>query len=143
MEQQMKERLVGAAVLVTLGVVMIPLLLDGPEPAATARVGLELPAAEPVGRRQTIEIKRDADAPAGQSRTLGESGSPGSSPAPKPTPLPAKTSEPAKTPVSNTGKAAATPRESSPPPRPAEVPPVSTTGAPDNDPKPTKEQRGC
>lgn len=44
MEQNLKERLVGAAVLVLAGVLLIPLLLDGPEPKDPGPVGLELPA---------------------------------------------------------------------------------------------------
>ena len=54
----MKERLTGAAVLVILGVILIPLLLDGPDPGAPSD-----PAADP--GRQIIEIKRGADKPAG------------------------------------------------------------------------------
>ena len=65
----MKERLVCAAVLVTLGIVLIPLLLDGPEPEQSRRVGLDLPAQEDGARRQRIEITRDADQPAGPGRT--------------------------------------------------------------------------
>ena len=61
----MKERLVGAAVLVTLGVVLIPLLLDGPAREAPTRTGLELPAADIGTRRHIIEIKRDSAVPAG------------------------------------------------------------------------------
>ena len=43
MEKHLKERLVGAGVLVGIGVILIPLLLDGPEPQQTRRIGLELP----------------------------------------------------------------------------------------------------
>lgn len=64
----MKERLVGAAVLVALGIVLIPLLLDGPEPEQSRRVGLDLPAQEDGARRHRIEITRDADQPAGPGR---------------------------------------------------------------------------
>jgi DedD protein len=41
MEQQLKERLVGASVLVAIGMLVIPALLDGPDPAASVRIGLE------------------------------------------------------------------------------------------------------
>lgn len=74
----MKERLVGAAVLVALGIVLIPLLLDGraPPPADT-RVGLTLPGQEPRPSTHTIEINRDAAKPAGPSRAVGQSASSG------------------------------------------------------------------
>ena len=45
MDQHLKERLVGAAVLVVIGVLVIPVLLDGPPPDEPVPVGLELPAA--------------------------------------------------------------------------------------------------
>jgi len=74
----MKERLVGAAVLVALGIVLIPLLLDGraPPPADT-RVGLTLPGQKPRTSTHTIEINRDAAKPAGPSRAVGQSASSG------------------------------------------------------------------
>lgn len=65
MDSQVKERLVGAAVLVALGVWLIPSVLDGPEsePAEPeSGSGLELPAAgedAPV-RTRTVELGRDA-----------------------------------------------------------------------------------
>ena len=37
MEQQLKERLVGAIVLVAIGMLVIPALLDGTDPSARAR----------------------------------------------------------------------------------------------------------
>jgi DedD protein len=65
MDSRLKERLVGAAVLVALGVWLIPWLLDGPEPddrpAATDRTGeVNLPAADDAGtaaiRTETIDL---------------------------------------------------------------------------------------
>lgn len=65
MERQLKERLIGAAVLVVLGVWLIPWVLDGANPpeveaAGQEAVALELPVpagatTEPL-RRQTIEL---------------------------------------------------------------------------------------
>lgn len=60
MEPQLKERLIGAAVLVALGVWLIPWILDGPVPEATERsAALELPAPEetPAMRVETIDLE--------------------------------------------------------------------------------------
>jgi DedD protein len=65
MEQQLKERLVGAAVLVTLAVILIPLLLDGPDSGESARTEPALSSADNGAGRIVVEIKRNADAPAG------------------------------------------------------------------------------
>jgi len=65
MEQQLKERLVGAAVLVTLAVILIPLLLDGPDSGESARPEPALSSADNGAGRIVVEIKRNADAPAG------------------------------------------------------------------------------
>jgi DedD protein len=87
MEQPMKERLTGAAVLVILGVILIPLLLDGPDPdAPSGRV------AEP--GRQIIEIKRGADQPAGPGTAIQAVTGVESEPEPAP-PSAARTATPA------------------------------------------------
>lgn len=60
MEPHLKERLIGAAVLVALGVWLIPWILDGPAPeTAETSSALELPAAEetPAMRTQTIDLE--------------------------------------------------------------------------------------
>ncbi len=70
MEQGLKERLVGAAVLVAIAVWLIPWVLDGPEaPLETARGSLQLPAAEePMPMRtQTLRLGDDAE-PAAELR---------------------------------------------------------------------------
>lgn len=64
MDQGLKERLVGAAVLVAIGVWLIPWVLDGPEtPLDTGASSLQLPAAEePVPMRtQTLRLGADAE----------------------------------------------------------------------------------
>ena len=64
MEQGLKERLVGAAVLVAIAVWLIPWVLDGPEaPLETSRGSLQLPAAEePMPMRtQTLRLGDDAE----------------------------------------------------------------------------------
>jgi len=59
MDPRLKERLIGAAVLVALAVWLIPWVLDGPEPVReTPPLTLELPLAPetPAMRRQTIDL---------------------------------------------------------------------------------------
>lgn len=72
MDRALQERLVGAAVLIALGVWLIPWVLDGSAddaPAGTEPVALKLPAPEEAGsrviRRQTIEL--DGRGPNGRS----------------------------------------------------------------------------
>jgi DedD protein len=64
MDQGLKERLIGAAVLVALGVWLIPWVLDGPEPEAPdPATALNLPVPDeplPV-RRQTLRVGEGAD----------------------------------------------------------------------------------
>lgn len=60
MEPHLKERLIGAAVLVALGVWLIPWILDGPAPETTeTSSAIELPVAEeaPAMRTQTIDLE--------------------------------------------------------------------------------------
>ncbi len=62
MDQKLKERLVGAAVLVLAGVLIIPLLLDGPDHSSPKPVGLELPG--PAGKAiksQRIPLDKEAN----------------------------------------------------------------------------------
>jgi DedD protein len=64
MDQGLKERLVGAAVLVAIGVWLIPWVLDGPEsPLDTGANSLQLPAAEePMPMRtQTLRLGDDPE----------------------------------------------------------------------------------
>jgi DedD protein len=59
MDEKMKERLVGAAVVVILGVVFIPLLLDGPPRAVRETRNLDLPGQDQVGMKQvTIDLRQ-------------------------------------------------------------------------------------
>ncbi len=64
MDQHLKERLVGAAVLVVIGVLVIPVLLDGPPPDEPVPVGLELPAAGNDRKSHTIRLDVPAERPA-------------------------------------------------------------------------------
>jgi len=67
MDQQLKERLVGAAVLVVAGILFIPLLLDGPDEPPAVRVGLELPTPDSGKRTHTIRLDVPAERPATKS----------------------------------------------------------------------------
>lgn len=65
MERALKERLVGAVVIVITGVVFIPQLLDGPDEARhSVEPGVALPAASQGVRTVTIPVGRAADEPA-------------------------------------------------------------------------------
>jgi len=70
MDQGLKERLVGAAVLVAIGVWLIPWVLDGPEnPVDSGASSLQLPAAEeptPM-RTQTLRLGGPAEDPPAES----------------------------------------------------------------------------
>ena len=71
MDQGLKERLVGAAVLVAIGVWLIPWVLDGPEsPLDSSASSLQLPAAEePMPMRtQTLRLGEPAAEAPSESR---------------------------------------------------------------------------
>jgi DedD protein len=79
MDSRLKERLIGAAVLVALGVWLIPWLLDGAaRPRESALPTLELPAetdAAPV-RAQTIRLDQGAPPSAAASQAPSTAGTP-------------------------------------------------------------------
>jgi hypothetical protein len=57
MERNLKERIVGATVIVALGIIIIPWLLDGPaQSSRPVERALELPPAEQPGRTYTIPL---------------------------------------------------------------------------------------
>jgi len=76
MEPRLKERLIGAVVLVAIGVLVIPLVLDGPDLERKAgSVSLQLPAPDesvPL-RTQTIDLSHHADAAPAASVASGSS----------------------------------------------------------------------
>lgn len=88
MDAPMKQRLVGAVVLVALGVIFLPMLVKGPAPdSGVADVSIDIP--EPpksTGATQTIDLPLEAPAgaPAG-----GATGMPAPTPAPATAPEPA------------------------------------------------------
>ncbi len=100
-EQQLKERLVGAVVVVAVGVILIPVLLDGPAGSAGSRsIGLELPAPDSESRTHTIRLGEPREqppvarpSPSTPVERSPERGSVSRAPAPAPEkrPSPAKT----------------------------------------------------
>src|SRR5688572_22225528 len=101
MDQGLKERLVGAAVLVAIAVWLIPWVLDGPEaPLEATGASLQLPAAEePMPMRTEILRLGDAAEPSAESPSTAD--------ASRPDPEPAEDARPA--PVETAGTAPETP----------------------------------
>jgi len=87
MDRGLKERLVGAAVLVAIGAWLIPWVLDGPqrlEPTEPAALELPAPALEEAGlRTETVALDRRESAPA----TEPAAPAPVAAPAPQPVPV--------------------------------------------------------
>jgi DedD protein len=78
MNRGLKERLIGAAVLVAVGAWLIPWVLDGPEtarePQGAAALDLPAPAADaPPTRSQTIMLDQRRDSPVAGGDTAAES----------------------------------------------------------------------
>ncbi|MCC5868213.1 MAG: SPOR domain-containing protein [Gammaproteobacteria bacterium] len=65
MERQLKERVVGAVLLVLAAVLIIPLFLDGPDPGTgEARPSVALPPAEDTdARTRTVRLEQSRDTP--------------------------------------------------------------------------------
>ncbi|MEL7450165.1 MAG: hypothetical protein AAFN78_13205, partial [Pseudomonadota bacterium] len=100
MDRPLKERLVGATVLVALMIVVVPLFLDGPahhqgDTGDTVSEAVSLP---PVERRPHV-ISLDGDSPASTAPPAVDDGSTGQpdtvASAPKPTERPASEDKPA------------------------------------------------
>lgn len=109
MDRALKERIVGATVLVVIAVLVVPVFLDGPadEPGIVTET-VTLPGQdEQNSKRQTIVLERDRETPVpaagGTRREESE-------------PAPATASE------SGNEKPVATPRQQSPPPEPVPQP---------------------
>jgi len=86
MDRSLKERLIGAAVLVALAVWLIPWVLNGPERAVEAEPeALELPSAQGAAplRTQTIRLDENRDPPTPVARN-GTDDAPSAEPAPEP-----------------------------------------------------------
>jgi len=64
MDRQLKERLIGAIVVVALGVLIIPEFLSGPDETSTVSVDIDLPAAShPETRTYTFRLDEPAATP--------------------------------------------------------------------------------
>ena len=65
MDSALKQRLIGAVVLIALGIIFIPMLLDGPKPSgATREVNLEMPAEpEPPASTRLLPVDASIDTP--------------------------------------------------------------------------------
>lgn len=129
MDRKLKERIVGAVLLVLAAVLVIPLFLDGPDPEApTERATVALPPAEDTdARTRTVRLEQQRDTPVAPP--------PAAEPVPAPEPLPTPRDAPAPAPVE---AAPSAPAETSPP-APAAEPaptPAPTTPAPASEPAP-------
>jgi DedD protein len=123
MDQGLKERLVGAAVLVAIGVWLIPWVLDGPEnPPDAGANSLQLPAVEEPMPMRT------------QTLRLGEADEPAAETPPRATPAPAESTA-ATTAASEDPPAREAPRDAEPPAATSAPAPVAVATAPP--PKPT------
>ena len=131
MDRSLKERLIGAAVLVGLAVWLIPWVLDGPERAAQVEPeALELPAAQGSAsmRTQTIHLDESRDPPTPAARDSATT-APALSPPPEPS---ARTIEPQPSAPTVEPELSASTIEPEPPaesPSPAESPLVAETPA--------------
>jgi DedD protein len=122
MERQLKERIVGATVIVALGIIVIPWLLDGPaQSSRPVEQAIELPPAETPGRTYSIPLEPGAG-PAVQIRTSNDAEPVPSQPGAGAVQRPAR--EDAAAPVIRSGPQVAEPAEqpAQPPPRPAPQP---------------------
>ena len=141
MDRPLKERLVGATVLVALMIVVVPLFLDGPahheaDSGDTVSEAVSLPPVE----RPTHVISLDGDAPASTAPRVVEN-STAEQPEP-PAPAPRSTDQQSSADRPAPAVAAAPEREVPPrstprPPKPAEKPPAT---APAPAPAPTKAE---
>lgn len=128
MERKLKERLVGATVIVALGIIIIPWLLDGPAQAPRpVETTIDLPAVEAPGRTYTIPLDPGAGPPVQVEDDPRRLDGPGTGAVQRPAPA-----EPAPLDVNETEPPpAVTEQPVQPPPRPApqETTPAADTGA--------------
>ncbi|MET7142279.1 SPOR domain-containing protein [Xanthomonas sp. PPL139] len=88
MDTVLKQRLIGALVLVALAVIFLPMLVKGPAPdSGVANVPLKAPEAPADGQFETRELPlvTPGDAPSGGA--VGMTKTPGATPAPAPAPV--------------------------------------------------------
>jgi DedD protein len=135
MDQGLKERLIGAAVLIALGVWLIPWVLNGPDEQTVAKSSaLQLPATEeplPI-RSQTLDLSDDGGAPEAASAAQSPAAAPlaeaeadvAPAAAIAPTSAPVVAPKPAAVPEPPAAEPPATVTAAAPPKKPA---PASTT----------------
>jgi DedD protein len=131
MERQLKERIVGATVIVALGIIVIPWLLDGPaQSSRPVERTLELPPVEQPGRTYTIPLDPAAGPPVAVDS--------GPIPAPAPRPGTGAIQRPAR----ETPPAELQPTPAEPPPRaaPQPAPQVAPRTPPQPAPQPPAAQ---
>jgi len=88
----LKQRLIGAIVLVALAVIFLPMLVKGPAPdSGVSDVPIEAPPAPADGQFETRELPLVTPGSAPQGGAVGMNGTPGSTPAPVANPAAAAT----------------------------------------------------
>ncbi len=128
MDDALRQRLVGAAVIIALAVIFLPMFLDSPEPAPTTQqMDLAIPPRPDAGgetRRLPLDPAMSAPQPESEA-VLESAGSGVAEPTPAPAPAPVVTAPPPKpaastpVPVPAAAPAPAAPAVSSPAPAPA------------------------
>jgi len=127
MERKLKERLVGATVIVALGIIIIPWLLDGPAQAPRpVETAIDLPPVESPGRTYTIPLDPGAGPPVQIDSEVRRPNGPGTGAVQRPAPaesapLDLGAGEP-------TPAAAAAEQPEQPPPRAAPQPAAASAG---------------
>ncbi|HYG06859.1 MAG TPA: SPOR domain-containing protein [Stenotrophomonas sp.] len=92
MDTALKQRLIGAIVLVALAVIFLPMLVKGPAPdSGVSDVPIEAPPAPADGQFETRELPLVTPGSAPQGGAVGMNGTPGSTPAPVANPAAAAT----------------------------------------------------
>jgi DedD protein len=128
MERQLKERIVGATVIVALGIIVIPWLLDGPaQSPRPVEQAIELPPVDQPGRTYTIPLDPGAGPPVQVENGGGTQpvpARPGAGAVQRPGPKDTN----ATTPASQPDQPA--PRPAQPAPRPAPAPVTQPAPAP-------------
>jgi DedD protein len=135
MERQLKERIVGATVIVALGIIVIPWLLDGPaQSPRPVEQAIELPPADQPGRTYTIPLDPGAGPPVQVENGNGAQpvpARPGAGAVQRPGPTDTNASTPASQPEQPA------PRPVQPAPRPAPAPATQPAPAPAPQPAPS------
>ncbi|MFU8822279.1 MAG: SPOR domain-containing protein [Gammaproteobacteria bacterium] len=127
MERQLKERIVGATVIVALGIIVIPWLLDGPaQSSRPVEQAIELPPADQPGRTYTIPLDPGAGPPVQMengSTTQPVPARPGAGAVQRPAPGDTTATAPAPQPVQPTPRPAPAPvTQPAPSPAPQAAP---------------------